>query len=92
LLLVEDGDGLRWWQRIELKGAGGDAKDARGEFEIPVSPEWQRHDLHISAQIAAPDSDSKPVSKRGAEPALGRSGAAHPGSGSAPSAAYPERT
>ncbi|HHQ4774815.1 TPA: alpha-2-macroglobulin family protein [Aeromonas veronii] len=64
LLLVEDGDGLRWWQRIELKGAGGDAKDARGEFEIPVSPEWQRHDLHISAQIAAPDSASKPVSKQ----------------------------
>ncbi|WP_429138562.1 alpha-2-macroglobulin family protein [Aeromonas allosaccharophila] len=62
LLLVEDGDGLRWWQRIELNGAGGDAKDARGEFEIPVSPEWQRHDLHISAQIAAPDSASKPVS------------------------------
>lgn len=64
LLLVEDGDGLRWWQRIELKGADGDAKDARGEFEIPVSPEWQRHDLHISAQIAAPDSDSKPVSQK----------------------------
>ncbi|WP_429156226.1 alpha-2-macroglobulin family protein [Aeromonas veronii] len=62
LLIVEDGDGLRWWQRIELKGAGDDAKDARGEFEIPVSPEWQRHDLHISAQIAAPDSASKPVS------------------------------
>ncbi|WP_421252898.1 alpha-2-macroglobulin family protein [Aeromonas jandaei] len=64
LLMVEDGDGLRWWQRIELKGAGGDAKDARGEFEIPVSPEWQRHDLHISAQITAPDSDSKPVSQK----------------------------
>ncbi|MBL0568413.1 alpha-2-macroglobulin family protein [Aeromonas hydrophila] len=64
LLLVEDGDGLRWWQRIELKGAGGDAKDVRGEFEIPVSPEWQRHDLHISAQIAAPDSVSKPVSSQ----------------------------
>lgn len=64
LLLVEDGDGLRWWQRIELKGTGSDAKDARGEFEIPVSPEWQRHDLHISAQIAAPDSASKPVSSQ----------------------------
>ncbi|APJ14917.1 alpha-2-macroglobulin [Aeromonas hydrophila] len=64
LLMVEDGDGLRWWQRIELKGAGGDAKDARGEFEIPVSPEWLRHDLHISAQIAAPDSASKPVGKQ----------------------------
>lgn len=64
LLLVEDGDGLRWWQRIELKGADGDAKDARGEFEIPVSPEWQRHDLHISAQIAAPDSASRPVGKQ----------------------------
>ncbi|MEZ6968476.1 alpha-2-macroglobulin [Aeromonas sp. S11(2024)] len=64
LLLVEDGDGLRWWQRIEFKGAGGDAKDARGEFEIPVSPEWQRHDLHISAQIAAPDSASKPSGKQ----------------------------
>ncbi|UJQ38356.1 alpha-2-macroglobulin family protein [Aeromonas caviae] len=64
LLLVEDGDGLRWWQRIELKGAGGDAKDARGEFEIPVSPEWERHDLHISAQIAAPDSASKPSGKQ----------------------------
>ncbi|MFM5125878.1 alpha-2-macroglobulin [Aeromonas veronii] len=64
LLLVEDGGGLRWWQRIELKGAGGDAKDARGEFDIPVSPEWQRHDLHISAQIAAPDSASKPVSSQ----------------------------
>lgn len=64
LLLVEDGDGLRWWQRIELKGAGGDAKDVRGEFEIPVSPEWQRHDLHISAQIVAPDSASKPMSQK----------------------------
>ncbi|MEN9532036.1 MAG: hypothetical protein RIQ83_1260 [Pseudomonadota bacterium] len=64
LLMVEDGDGLRWWQRIELNAAGGDAKDARGEFEIPVSPEWQRHDLHISAQIAAPDSESKPVSQK----------------------------
>ncbi|WP_410488850.1 alpha-2-macroglobulin family protein [Aeromonas hydrophila] len=64
LLMVEDGDGLRWWQRIELKGAGGGAKDARGEFEIPVSPEWQRHDLHISAQIAAPDSASKPAGKQ----------------------------
>ncbi|MFQ2429361.1 alpha-2-macroglobulin family protein [Aeromonas caviae] len=64
LLMVEDGDGLRWWQRIQLKGAGGDAKDARGEFEIPVSPEWLRHDLHISAQIAAPDSDSKSVSQK----------------------------
>ncbi|HDX8344908.1 TPA: alpha-2-macroglobulin family protein [Aeromonas dhakensis] len=64
LLLVEDGDGLRWWQRIELKGTGSDAKDARGEFEIPVSPEWQRHDLHISAQIAAPDSASKPAGKQ----------------------------
>lgn len=64
LLMVEDGDGLRWWQRIELKGAGGDAKDARGEFEIPVSPEWQRHDLHISAQIAAPDSASRPAGKQ----------------------------
>ncbi|WP_421148694.1 alpha-2-macroglobulin family protein [Aeromonas dhakensis] len=64
LLLVEDGDGLRWWQRIELKGEGGDAKDARGEFEISVSPEWQRHDLHISAQIAAPDSASKPAGKQ----------------------------
>ncbi|MGY3896678.1 alpha-2-macroglobulin family protein [Aeromonas enterica] len=64
LLLVEDGDGLRWWQRIELKGVGSDAKEARGEFEIPVSPEWQRHDLHISAQIAAPDSESKPVSQK----------------------------
>ena len=57
LLLVEDGDGLRWWQRIELK-------EGRGEFEIPVSPEWQRHDLHISAQIAAPDSDSVPMSQK----------------------------
>ncbi|BBT81030.1 alpha-2-macroglobulin [Aeromonas veronii] len=64
LLMVEDGDGLRWWQRIELKGTGSDAKDARGEFEIPVSPEWQRHDLHISAQIAAPDSASKPAGKQ----------------------------
>ncbi|WP_421166776.1 alpha-2-macroglobulin family protein [Aeromonas dhakensis] len=64
LLMVEGGDGLRWWQRIELKGEGGDAKDARGEFEIPVSPEWQRHDLHISAQIAAPDSASKPSGKQ----------------------------
>ncbi|MCS3832192.1 uncharacterized protein YfaS (alpha-2-macroglobulin family) [Aeromonas veronii] len=64
LLMVEDGDGLRWWQRIELNAAGGDAKDARGEFEIPVSPEWQRHDLHISAQIAAPDRESKSVSQK----------------------------
>ncbi len=64
LLLVEDGDGLRWWQRIELRPEGGGLAEARGEFEIPVSPEWQRHDLHISAQIAAPDSESKPVSQK----------------------------
>ncbi|MDM5088215.1 alpha-2-macroglobulin family protein [Aeromonas bestiarum] len=64
LLLVEDGDGLRWWQRIELRAEGGGSAEARGEFEIPVSPEWQRHDLHISAQIAAPDSESKPVSQK----------------------------
>ncbi len=64
LLLVEDGDGLRWWQRIELRAAGGGLAEARGEFEIPVSPEWQRHDLHISAQIAAPDSESKPVNQK----------------------------
>ncbi len=63
LLLVEDGDGLRWWQRIELKAEGSE-KEGRGEFEIPVSPEWLRHDLHISAQIAAPDSDSKPASSQ----------------------------
>ncbi|MFM5336142.1 alpha-2-macroglobulin [Aeromonas enteropelogenes] len=63
LLLVEDGDGLRWWQRIELKAEGSE-KEGRGEFEIPVSPEWQRHDLHISAQIAAPDSDSKLASSQ----------------------------
>lgn len=64
LLLVEDGDGLRWWQRIELRAEGGGLAEARGEFEIPVSPEWQHHDLHISAQIAAPDSESKPVSQK----------------------------
>lgn len=63
LLLVEDGDGLRWWQRIELKAEGSE-KEGRGEFEIPVSPEWQRHDLHISAQIAAPDSASQPASSQ----------------------------
>jgi alpha-2-macroglobulin len=64
LLLVEDGDGLRWWQRIELRAEGGELKTGRGTFEIPISPEWQRHDLHISAQIAAPDSDSVPVSQQ----------------------------
>ncbi len=63
LLLVEDGDGLRWWRRIELKAEGSE-KEGRGEFEIPVSPEWLRHDLHISAQIAAPDSASKPASSQ----------------------------
>ncbi len=63
LLMVEDGDGLRWWQRIELKTEGSE-KEGRGEFEIPVSPEWQRHDLHISAQIAAPDSASQPASSQ----------------------------
>ncbi len=64
LLMVEDGDGLRWWQRIELKAEGGAAAEGRGEFEIPVSPDWQRHDVHISAQIAAPDSDAQPVSQQ----------------------------
>ena len=64
LLLVEDGDGLRWWQRIELRAEGGGSAEARGEFEIPVSPEWQRHDLHISVQIAAPDSASIPAGKQ----------------------------
>ncbi|MEZ6963339.1 MULTISPECIES: alpha-2-macroglobulin [unclassified Aeromonas] len=65
LLMVEDGDGLRWWQRIELKAEGSE-KEGRGEFEIPVSPEWQRHDLHISAQIAAPDNGSTAASGKGA--------------------------
>lgn len=60
LLMVEDGDGLRWWQRIELHAQEGDATTGRGEFEIPIRPEWQRHDLHISAQIAAPDGDAVP--------------------------------
>lgn len=64
LLLVEDGDGLRWWQRIELRAEGGELKTGRGEFEIPISPEWQRHDLHISAQIAAPDSESLSMSQQ----------------------------
>ena len=63
LLMVEDGDGLRWWQRIELQAEGGESKTGRGEFEIPISPEWLRHDLHISAQIAAPDSEELPVSQ-----------------------------
>lgn len=66
LLMVEDGDGLRWWQRIELKTEGSE-KEGRGEFEIPVSPEWQRHDLHISAQIAAPDSASQPAGSQQGE-------------------------
>ncbi|WP_429108012.1 alpha-2-macroglobulin family protein [Aeromonas media] len=65
LLMVEDGDGLRWWQRIELNAEGAEQGEGRGEFEIPVSPEWQRHDLHISAQIAVPDSESRPASSKG---------------------------
>ncbi|MGE6223564.1 alpha-2-macroglobulin family protein [Aeromonas media] len=65
LLMVEDGDGLRWWQRIELNAEGAGQGEGRGEFEIPVSPEWQRHDLHISAQIAVPDSESRPASSKG---------------------------
>ncbi|MBS4699296.1 alpha-2-macroglobulin family protein [Aeromonas media] len=65
LLLVEDGDGLRWWQRIELNAEGAGQGEGRGEFEIPISPEWQRHDLHISAQIAVPDSESRPASSKG---------------------------
>lgn len=65
LLLVEDGDGLRWWQRIELNAEGAGQGEGRGEFEIPISPEWQRHDLHISAQIAVPDRESRPASSKG---------------------------
>lgn len=53
LLLVEDSEGLRWWQRIDLpKG--------EGAFSIPVSEQWRRHDLHISAQVVAPDGRQKP--------------------------------
>ena len=76
------------------KGAGSDAKDARGEFRIPVKPEWQRRGPAISRpQIAAPDQSppNRPASSR-AEPALGRSGAAHAWIRKrAVTAAYPER-
>ena len=76
---MEDGDGLRWWQRIEL-ATGNDAKDARrASSEIPGSAPSGSAMICISRlQIIRADPCPKPVGKQQGEPAFGRSGAAHP--------------
>ena len=46
-LLVESSEGPLWWQEIEVPAAG-------KSFDIPVSQDWARHDLYISALIIRP--------------------------------------
>ena len=46
-LLVESSDGPLWWQEIEVPAEG-------KSFDIPVSDDWNRHDLYISALVIRP--------------------------------------
>ncbi|GHT84942.1 lipoprotein [Betaproteobacteria bacterium] len=46
-LMVESSAGPLWWQPIEVGAEG-------KQFEIPVSQEWARHDLYLSALVVRP--------------------------------------
>ncbi len=57
-LLVESSDGPLWWQEIEVPAEG-------KSFDIPVSDDWNRHDLYISALVIRPgESASHATPKR----------------------------
>ena len=44
LLMVESGDGILWSKRISLPKEG-------ATFEVPVNPEWNRHDLFVTCLV-----------------------------------------
>jgi len=46
-LLLESSDGPLWWQEVEVP------KDGK-TFELPISADWARHDLYLSAVILRP--------------------------------------
>jgi uncharacterized protein YfaS (alpha-2-macroglobulin family) len=46
-LMVESSEGPLWWQDIAVPAEG-------KSFEIPISSEWARHDLYVSAMIVRP--------------------------------------
>ncbi|MEH6486076.1 MULTISPECIES: alpha-2-macroglobulin [Pseudomonas] len=46
-LLVESSEGPLWWQPITLPAQG-------QTFEVPISKDWLRHDLYISALVIRP--------------------------------------
>jgi uncharacterized protein YfaS (alpha-2-macroglobulin family) len=46
-LMIESSAGPLWWQPIEVGTEG-------KQFEIPVSKEWARHDLYLSALVVRP--------------------------------------
>ncbi|CAE6888471.1 alpha2-macroglobulin [Pseudomonas marincola] len=46
-LLVESSEGPLWWQPITLPAEG-------QTFEVPISKDWLRHDLYISALVIRP--------------------------------------
>ncbi len=46
-LLVESSDGPLWWQEIAVPAEG-------KAFDIPIAPDWARHDLYISALVIRP--------------------------------------
>lgn len=52
-LLVE-GDRPLWWRTIEMTAG-------QASFSIPISWDWQRHDLHVSAVLIQPGGDGKPI-------------------------------
>ncbi|HEY0287796.1 MAG TPA: alpha-2-macroglobulin [Pseudomonas sp.] len=46
-LLVESSEGPLWWQEIDVPAEG-------KSFDIPLSKEWARHDLYVSALVIRP--------------------------------------
>jgi uncharacterized protein YfaS (alpha-2-macroglobulin family) len=46
-LLVESSEGPLWWQEVDVPAEG-------KTFDIPLSKEWARHDLYVSALIIRP--------------------------------------
>lgn len=46
-LLVESADGPLWWQSIEVPAEG-------KTFTVPISADWARHDLYLSALVVRP--------------------------------------
>ncbi len=46
-LLIETSEGTLWWQPVTIPATG-------KTFEIPVTADWKRHDIYISALVVRP--------------------------------------